>query len=171
MPDAKALLAVVRDQRRAGGDRGDVFLPGRPPGMLTVAAIVTSLFSAVTVALAAMPSQGEPLSRTRMTGLGLAVLSVALVAAGGSGPALAGAQPRPAVGAAGVMQARRLTRTGRSAQSFARRAQTLRGTMRVIRAISRHASGEQLSAPFLVSRLRPVADPGLAGLLEHTSLT
>jgi drug/metabolite transporter (DMT)-like permease len=48
----------------AGGAETCLFLAAHT-GMLAVAAVVTSLFPAVTVALAAMPSQGERLGRCR----------------------------------------------------------------------------------------------------------
>jgi drug/metabolite transporter (DMT)-like permease len=47
-----------------GGAETCLFLAAHT-GMLAVAAVVTSLFPAVTVALAAMPSQGERLGRCR----------------------------------------------------------------------------------------------------------
>jgi drug/metabolite transporter (DMT)-like permease len=51
-------------------------------GMLAIVAVVTSLFPAVTVGLAVLLT-GERLGAVRLTGLGLAVISVSLIALGG----------------------------------------------------------------------------------------
>jgi drug/metabolite transporter (DMT)-like permease len=66
------------------------FFAAAHAGLLAVAAGVTSLFPAVTVALAAVPAGGERLTRVRLAGLALAVVAVALMSAGGAGQPLSG---------------------------------------------------------------------------------
>ena len=58
-----------------------LFLLATQTGLLTVAAVVTSLYPALTVLLAALVLH-ERIGRTQGVGLGLALACVALVAAG-----------------------------------------------------------------------------------------